>query len=79
MLWAIYRIYRSIKETAGISELFDQKMIVIHIATFTLYIISIVIAYVFYYLWDQKGSDSTNYFQSYYLSWTIAVVLLACA
>lgn len=77
MLWAIFRIYKAIKETAGISDLFDQKMIVFHIVTFVMYIVSIFITYVFYYFYST--TQYTSFTQAFYISWTFAVFLLACA
>ena len=78
MLWAIYRIYRAIRATEGIRDLFDQRMIIYHIITFVLYIVSTSLSYAFYYLQDTHTSSET-YTDYYYISWTIAFVLLACA
>mgnify|MGYP001626832247 CR=1 FL=1 len=47
MLWAIGRLYKSIRSQREVRGLFDQKMVIIHIITFAAYLISVLIYYVF--------------------------------
>lgn len=56
MLWAIRRLYVSIRETPDLRELFDQRMIIYHIISFSVYLVSIVITYVFYGLWQDPNN-----------------------
>jgi len=52
-------------------------MIIFHIITFSLYLVSIAIYYVFYYLWDNNSTK--RQMNEFYISWSIATVLLALA
>ena len=72
MLWAIIRLYSSINMKNEFEGLFNQRMIIIHLSTFVIYIISLVLYYVFYYLWvDAYKSENL-----YYLFWTISDLML---
>lgn len=51
MLWAIIRLYSSINMKNEFEGLFNQRMIIIHLSTFVIYIVSLVLYYVYYYLW----------------------------
>ena len=49
MLWAIFRLWLSIKKMEELRDLFDLRMINLHIVTFAIYLVSVIIYYVCYH------------------------------
>ena len=78
MLWAIFRLWLSIKQLEELRDLFDLKMINLHIVTFAIYLVSVIIYYVCYHLFEQSNFDkkSENIF---YAVLTLSSVLLTLA
>ena len=75
MLWAIFRLQRSIKRIESVSAYFNQRMVVIHFITFAIYLCSLIIYYVFDYIYDTQVSNQGE--NNFYIARTISFVLLA--
>jgi len=52
-------------------------MIIFHIISFIVYLVSIIITYVFFYLW--KDPNNIKQEIEFFISWSIAVILLSFA
>ena len=57
MLWAIFKLYLAIGRNFNLKELFSQKMIIMHIVTFLVYLLSLSIMYIYDTEWDTKNAD----------------------
>ena len=78
MLWAIFRLWLSIKQMEELRDLFDLRMINLHIVTFAIYLVSVIIYYVCYHEYAISNYDmkSENIF---YAVLTLSSVLLTIA
>ena len=76
MLYAIVKIWFVLRAEITMREFFSQKVIILHFSAFSLYLVSIMIYYIFYYLWDPESEKDTN---KVFFSWTIAVLISAIA
>lgn len=80
MLWAIKRLWSSIKGTPEFTGLFDQKMVVTHFIAFVAYLLSISIYNIIYLLFsnidqsDEKKSERSANID--YTMWAISQILL---
>ena len=57
MLWAIFKLYLAIGRNFNLKELFSLKMIIMHIVTFLVYLLSLSIMYIYDTEWDTKNAD----------------------
>ena len=66
MLWAIFRLWRSIKHLEELRDLFDLRMISLHIFTFAISLVSVIIYYVCYHRYTESsfGLRAENIFYS---------------
>lgn len=74
MLYAIFRIWCILRTENTLREFFSQKVIVLHFSAFTVYLLSILIYYIFWALWDTTSSDDTN---KVFLTWGLSVQMSA--
>ena len=47
MLWAVFKLYMAIGRNFNLRELFSQKMIIVHIVTFLVYLLSLSMTYIY--------------------------------
>ena len=73
MLWAVFKLYCAIGRNFNLRELFSQKIIIIHITTFIVYLLSLVIMYIYYSKWDTTDLDSEN---KVFYSFAASIILL---
>ena len=74
MLWAIFRLQSSIKQTPMFKEMLNQKMIKTHFITLVIYLLSVLVYYIFYATWnDTQNRKKTN---EMYVSWTLSVIFM---
>lgn len=78
MLEAILRIARSLKSDLTLQDLFKQKMIITHVVTFLIYLLSVVNYYIFYLVWNGR-SDNKRLTNATFFFWTLSVVLQGMA
>ena len=76
MLYAIVKIWFVLRAEITMREFFSQKVIILHFSAFSLYLLSIMIYYIFYYCWDTTSEQDTN---KVFTSWTVAILISAIA
>jgi len=74
MLWAVIKLYLAIGRSETLSALLDQRMIVVHIITFVVYLGSVAIFYIFYGLWDNVNASAEN---KVFVSWAFSNIFCA--
>lgn len=73
MLWAITKLYYAIGRNKNLKSLFSQKMIILHLVTYIVYLVSLTLTYVYYSEWDTKSVKSEN---KVFISFAISNILL---
>ena len=73
MLWAIYRLRKSIKSTPQLGEMMNQRVVVSHFICFVSYLLSVLIYYIFYATWND--THDTKHTNEFYATWMISGVL----
>ena len=76
MFWAVLKLYIAKEKSLTLTALSDQRVIVLHFATLTVYLASLVIYYVFFALWDDEDTKSEN---KVFVSFAISQILLCLA
>lgn len=73
MLWAFIKLYLAIRRSEALSNLMDQRMIMIHLATFLIYLASLAIFYTLYWFWGFQNEQAEN---KVYVSWTVSNICI---
>ena len=73
MIVAITRLSIAIKNSEALRTLLDQRMIIIHIITYIVYLISLGIYYALFAFWDKREDNQEN---KVFLAWGVATLLL---
>ena len=74
MLWAVIKLYLAIGQSETLSALLDQRMILMHIVTFLVYLVSVAIYFTFFALWDEENEKAEN---RVFVSWAISAIFNA--
>ena len=73
MLWAVIKLYFTLGRNANLKEFFSQKMIILHVSTFFVYLIGLVIMYIYNSKWDTTDREAQN---KVFSSFAVAMILL---
>ena len=73
LLWAIIRLYKASGRSMTLRELSTQTMMVIHLITVFVYLLSTTIYFIFFSLWDYTSREAEN---KVYISFTCSQILL---
>lgn len=73
MLWAVLKLYFALGRNNNIKEFFSQKMMILHLATSLVYLLSLGFMYCFNSRWDHPDLETEN---KVFTSFTVAVILL---
>jgi len=56
MIWAILKLYCELGRRSNLREFMKQRMIVVQLVTFLVYLVSLLIYYGFYAKWDVEDN-----------------------
>ena len=58
MLWAVLKLYFTLGRNTNLKEFFSQKMIILHVTTFIVYLMSLGLMYIYNSKWDTSDQSS---------------------
>jgi len=75
MLWAVIKLYFAIRSSKALSTLLNQRMIMVHVVTLLIYLVSVSTYYIFFWLWQY--SDNVIAENKVYVTWAISNIFLS--